>query len=125
MKTLNDIRPDHKLSAGKTVKTKQPLTYSKIPETACVIPAGTELTVYFSEKRPDRIFFEYNGALRSATVVNAHIGFTGFRKCPSLNSIQKMESERGGCMTCTGKFVEPDGCGDDGSPSWMLALGLI
>jgi len=125
MKTLNDIRPDHKLSAGKTVKTKQPLTYSKIPETACVIPAGTELTVYFSEKRPDRIFFEYNGALRSATVVNAHKSFTGFNKCPSLRSIEKTVSIRGGCMTCLGNFVEMDGYDQFGAPSWALVLGIV
>ena len=125
MKTLNDIRNEYKLSAPKSTRTKAALNFSKFPETACVIPAGTELEVYFSEVRPSRFYFEYAGAIRTATIERAHKFFTGFRKCPSLNSIQKMESERGGCMTCLGNFTEPDGFGPSGEPSWMLALGLI
>ena len=31
----------------------------------------------------------------------------------------------GACETVTGHQVEPDGFGPDGSPSWLLALGLI
>jgi hypothetical protein len=125
IKTLNDIRSTHKLSDPKTVKTKLDLNYTKFPETACTIPAGTEVQVHFSEVNHGKIYFEYNGSLRVASVINAHKYFTGFRKCPSINSIQKMEWDRGGCMTCTGKFVEPDGTGSDGSPSWMLVIGII
>mgnify|MGYP001594992773 CR=1 FL=1 len=29
------------------------------------------------------------------------------------------------CETPTGQRVEPDGYGQDGSPSWLLALGLM
>ena len=29
------------------------------------------------------------------------------------------------CKSVTGKICEPDGYGPDGSPSWLLALGLI
>jgi hypothetical protein len=125
MKTLNDIRPTHKLSAPLTVKTKQLLTYSKFPETACVIPTGTDLQVHFSETRPDRIFFEYDGFLRVARVISAFKFFTKFRKCPSARSLEKTESERGGCMTCLGNFVEPDGYDQFGAPSWMLVIGVI
>lgn len=126
MKTLNDIRTEYKLSNNpKLVKTKQTLTYSKFPETACVIQPGTELAVYFSEVNPSRIYFEYNGALRVSSIINAHKYFTSFHKCPSINSIQKMESERGGCKTCLGSFVEMDGYDQFGAPSWMLTLGVI
>jgi len=125
IKTLNDVRLAYKLSAPKTVKTKCDLTYAKIPETACTIPAGTELQVHFSETFSSKLFFEFNGALQSDYVVDAHKKFTGFSKCPSLRSIEKTENERGGCKTPTGYFVEPDGHGPDGSPSWGLVAGLI
>jgi hypothetical protein len=125
MKTLNDIRTEYKLSAPKSTRTKVALNFSKFPKTACVIPAGTELQVYFSEVRPNRFYFEYNGAIRTATIARAHKFFTGFRKCPRLRTVEKTESERGGCYTCTGKFVEPDGFGPDGSPSWLLVMGII
>ena len=29
------------------------------------------------------------------------------------------------CPSITGDNVEPDGCGPDGAPSWMLVLGLV
>jgi hypothetical protein len=43
---------------------------------------------------------------------------------PSFNTIEKWGMD-GICKTPTGKRVEPDGHGPDGSPSWLLALGLI
>jgi len=49
---------------------------------------------------------------------------TGF-KIPSLNSIQRLEDQKGICLTPTGKRVEPDGYGPDDSPSWMLVLGYV
>ena len=125
IKTLNDIRPTHKLSAPKTVKTKVELKYSKFPETACTIPAGTELQVHFSEVNPGKIYFEYNGSLRVGTVYHAHKFFTGFSKPPSLNTLQKWEWDSGTCKTPTGHKVEPDGHGPDGSPAWMLVMGVI
>ena len=30
-----------------------------------------------------------------------------------------------GCESLTGHRVEPDGYGPDGSPSWLIALGLV
>jgi hypothetical protein len=46
-------------------------------------------------------------------------------KVPSMTTMQKWEYEGGYCKTVTGLKTEPDGHGHDGSPSWMLALGLI
>jgi hypothetical protein len=47
-----------------------------------------------------------------------------FSKPPGLKALEKM-SDEGIAKTVTGKKTEPDGYGDDGSPSWMLALGVI
>lgn len=48
---------------------------------------------------------------------------SGFVK-PSEMTMEKW-SEEGYSKTPTGKKTEPDGYADDGSPSWLLALGLI
>lgn len=47
-----------------------------------------------------------------------------FTKVPSLTSLEKM-SDDGVASSVTGKRVEPDGFGPDGSPSWLLALGYV
>ena len=43
---------------------------------------------------------------------------------PSMISLERW-SDDGVCKTPTGKRVEPDGYGPDGSPSWLLAFGMI
>jgi len=43
---------------------------------------------------------------------------------PDLETVQEWLDE-GGCMSVTGHWVEPDGYGPDGSPSWLLVLGVI
>jgi hypothetical protein len=40
-------------------------------------------------------------------------------------SYERMEGWGCICKTPTGKNVEPDGYGKDGSPSWLIVLGLI
>lgn len=125
MKTLNDIRATHQLSEPKTVTTKQVLNYTKDPETAVTIPVGYNLQVHFSKTKPSRLYFEYAGALRSLTVVNAHKYITGIAKPPSVATLQKWEWDSGICKTPTGRKTEPDGYGDDDSPSWMLVMGVI
>jgi hypothetical protein len=47
-------------------------------------------------------------------------GFT----VPSSATLEKWV-DNGVCKSITGKTVEPDGYGSDGSPSWLLAMGLI
>jgi hypothetical protein len=46
------------------------------------------------------------------------------KSIPSINRLERMVSD---CLaeTVTGYQVEPDGHGPDGSPSWLLALGLM
>jgi hypothetical protein len=45
--------------------------------------------------------------------------------CPfSVEELMEMVAE-GVCETVDGCIVEPDGTCEHGSPSWLLALGLI
>jgi len=48
---------------------------------------------------------------------------SGFAK-PSMATMNKWIND-GVARTPTGKSTEPDGYANDGSPSWLLALGLI
>ncbi len=113
------------LKPFKTVSLRRELSYQK-HEFPCVVPVGTYVTLYFSEKVPSRVYFDFGGHLRATRVVNASKTFSGgFTKEPSSKSMQKWEWEGGFCKTVTGHKTEPDGFGPDGSPSWMLALGLI
>ena len=43
---------------------------------------------------------------------------------PSLRQLEEWASEAG-CGTPTGEYVEHDGAGADGAPSWLRALGMI
>jgi hypothetical protein len=124
MRTIADIKTDRQLSAPKVVTTREEMVFSKIPETACTIPVGTQLEVYFSQVNPSRIYFEYNGSLRVTSAEWADKRFTGFSKKPGISTLRRWDMD-GYCKTITGKKTEPDGFGEDGSPSWMLAMGLI
>lgn len=55
---------------------------------------------------------------------NAYKYITGFTKPPSIKTMEKWMDE-GIAKTVTGKKTEPDGHGEDGSPSWLSVLGLI
>jgi len=48
-------------------------------------------------------------------------------RCTTLPSLQTLEewAEAGIAETPTGYEVEPDGRGPDGSPSWLLILGML
>lgn len=52
------------------------------------------------------------------------VRITSAFKTPSLASLRRWSYD-GICKTPTGKRVEPDGHGPDGSPSWLLVFGLI
>lgn len=56
-------------------------------------------------------------------IANLPTMVSGFTK-PSIVTMEKWSSE-GYARTPTGKKVEPDGYAEDGSPSWLLALGYI
>jgi hypothetical protein len=52
------------------------------------------------------------------------VRITSAFKAPSMASLEKWSCD-GIAKTPTGKRVEPDSHGPDGSPSWLLALGFI
>ena len=124
MKTIESVKLEKKLSAPKSVTTKVALNFTKDAATACTIPAGTKLDIYFSEVSLNRIYFDYNGSLRAMTITNAHKYVTGFSKSPTLPTLERWSND-GYCKTATGDKTEPDGYGMDGCPSWMMVLGLI
>ena len=50
--------------------------------------------------------------------------FTTFFKPPTMKTLEKYSFDSV-AKSVTGKRCEPDGHGPDGSPSWLLALGMI
>ena len=109
------------INTPKSVTTKLEMTW---PQHGITIPAGTKLEVYFSEKRPVRVYFEYNGRLLATITENAHKRLTGFSKPPGFKTLERYSFDAV-AKTPTGQRTEPDGYGADGSPSWLLVLGLI
>ena len=57
-------------------------------------------------------------------IIILHKTISGFGKPPSMGRVEKM-IDSGVATTPTGKRVEPDGFGPDGSPSWLLVLGIL
>lgn len=49
---------------------------------------------------------------------------TGVNKTPSINQMERWDNE-GYSKSMLGKKVEPDGFDPNGSPSWMLVIGII
>lgn len=47
------------------------------------------------------------------------------RDIPTLDELEQQIRDDGSCETPTGEFVEPDGEGSDGVPSWLRIFGLI
>jgi hypothetical protein len=58
-----------------------------------------------------------------ALISNLHTTVSGFTR-PSVPTMEKWAAD-GTAKTPTGKTTEPDGYAEDGSPSWLLALGYI
>jgi hypothetical protein len=52
------------------------------------------------------------------------VRITSAFKAPSMASLERWGMD-GVCKTPTGKRVECDGHGSDGSPSWLMVFGLI
>lgn len=113
----------HLMPGGKSVKTKKELKYSR-SKNPVTVPAGTTIELKFSKDKPQFGYFQYSGGLRATQLALAHKSLTGISKPPSIGRLQKMGDD-GIATTPTGKRTEPDGYGSDGSPSWLLVLGMI
>jgi hypothetical protein len=121
----------YKLSAPKTVKTLRKLEWNvKNPHSeglpSVTIPAGEQVQVYFSETNPSRLFLYHEPTDRVVLcrADSASKSFTGFRNVPGQRRLNDMVLDSV-ATTITGQRTEPDGYGADGSPSWLLVLGLI
>ena len=77
------------------------------------IPIGTEIVSWNVLGRPNL-----------CEVAGYTVRVTSCLKMPSLTTLKKW-SNNGIAKTPSGKKVEPDGYGPDGSPSWLLITGLI
>ena len=89
------------------------------------IPAGSVVRVSFRNDKPEiaSIEFMYRTYKIKTISLPKYIG-RPFTKAPGLSALERM-AEDGVAKSVTGKRVEPDGFGADGSPSWLLVLGYI
>ena len=117
-----------KLSAPLKVTTKVDLNWGvKTPiagKPPVTIKAGTEIEVYFSEDCHSRLFIKHGDRLLRISLETAHSKVTGINKMPGLKTFERYSYD-GIAKTVTGHRTEPDGFGPDGSPSWLLVIGVI
>ena len=87
---------------------------------------GSVVSVAFSnDNEPARVTLTFvDGHSVNVKESNVYRFVEGFKKQPTIATMERWVS---GCFayTLTGYKVEPDGRGPDGSPSWLLVLGLI
>lgn len=119
------INTKYKLTGnGINVVTIRRLNYKNDVE----IPVGTALTIFFNETVPSLAVFEHNGVTRATRVSRLFETVKGkgvtFKKPPGMAALERMTND-GVVTTVTGRKTEPDGYGDDGSPSWLLVIGVI
>lgn len=89
-------------------------------------PKGTPVEVkFFGDKDNGHKICEISveSDTWKTAIYNLPTTVSGFTK-PSPSTMEKWV-EDGYAKTPTGKRVEPDGYAEDGSPSWLLALGYI
>jgi hypothetical protein len=87
-----------------------------------VYPIGKEVKVEFTVDSPIVLFHGLQDEPLKILLRNvpAYLGI----KVPSIKTLEKWNDD-GISKTVTGHKVEPDGYGPDGSPSWLLVLGMI
>lgn len=108
-------------ASGITSKAKIDLKWKD----GTVTLAGTPVHIDFCEIRPDRIYVTIGQTVYQTGLTNkGHERFTGIGKVPGLRTLEKYSND-GIAKTVTGEKTEPDGFGSDGSPSWMLVVGII
>jgi hypothetical protein len=98
MKTQKEIRLKPELNGGKPLPRGLPVTFLKDKPTACL--------VHGDRPEPFRV-----------KVANAF-------KQPSMEQLEEWSND-GICESIAGNCVEPDGWDSEGTPSWLLALGMI
>ena len=108
-------------AAGIPVTLKKKLSLKD----GTVIEAGEKGTLRFNEQTPRQavVDFDVRPNTRLGTRLLGDYFGRPFMKEPSMSALEDMSD--GIAKSVTGKKVEPDGYGPDGSPSWLLALGMI
>jgi hypothetical protein len=81
--------------------------------------AGSKVNVSFDGTK---MIVEQGGVTIKASA-RKYPGYFG-GKVPSMRTLEGYVYDSI-CKSVTGKTCEPDGYGSDGSPSWLLALGMI
>lgn len=112
---------------GINARVKHDIVYkSKITkQITATIPKGVTVKIYFSPKvYPSKYFLVYDNFIGSGQVSFANKKLSGINKPPTLSTLERRNSS-GISKSVTGKIVEPDGFGPDGSPSWELVMGII
>ncbi len=95
--------------------------YTELPitlKTGAVLPKGCTVMAWNHKDRPT--LMKIMGPNGTEYTVRVRSGF----KAPSMKTLNKwmMDSM---CESVLGYTVEHDGMDEHGSPSWMMALGLI
>ena len=118
---------EHK-GAGKRAAAGIPVTLKKaVPlKDGTNLEVGEKGTLRFDEKNPRVAVIDFDtrpNTRLGSRLLESYFG-RPFTKMPSMSALEKMSSDSI-AKSVTGKKVEPDGHGPDGSPSWLLVLGFI
>lgn len=110
-----------KTAGGIPVTLKKNITLKD----GTVIEAGTRGSLRFNEQVPRQVIVDFDTRPNTKLGVANLFDYFGrpFMKVPSMSSLSRMAD--GLSKSVTGKTVEPDGYGPDGSPSWLLILGMV
>ena len=107
-----------------TVKTEINFRNLSTKEITLTIPKDSCIEWRFIPDNDARIEIKFEDKVKTLSLISASKKLTGFTAEPTLNTMSRWIDD-GIARSVTGKRVEPDGHGDDGSPSWLLVLGFI
>lgn len=90
------------------------------------IPKDTMVDISFPKEHSGQLF-RMTDPITGQTVssytckIDKYVGI----KVPSIESLYKKAASASTAQSVGGKTVEPDGWDSDGTPSWLLAIGVI
>lgn len=102
-------------------RAKTYTTLKEIRSDRMTIPAGSQVSIGWTEAYPYRAIVYYGEGHILCGIEKLHEKVKGIRKPPRMSE-KLLDSV---VSTPTGHRVEPDGRGPDGSPAWTLILGLV
>ena len=116
-----EANPIH-LAAEKTYTASKDLKFKD----GTTLAKGTVVTVSYegTREKAESMTLNHDGTTHKIRIENGHKYLKGFPKPPNISTLEKW-SEEGIGKTPSGYQTEEDGHGPDGSPSWLLVMGLI